>query len=330
MGLQTTCIRCDNGPHFTAAVIAAFFKTTKAKLHFVTPYQHQSNGIVERVNYEVMRHLRSIVYDRDVKKTWSMFIPLVQRVLNTTVHSATHYTPSQLLFASMVDPDRGVLTTMSKVIPHGFTHDEYFGTLCKAQEAILSAARTFQSATDAARKLKSPTESVKYVVGDLVLCNRTDSFSSKLSMTQGPYIIRAEVKPDVYTIEHPANGKIIKEVHASKLTPFTYNRSAYPDSNSQENLAEKVARPDDDDVYLVDAIIDHCYATRTKDKDLIIKPASFSSKPRDIRRRASFFRVRWVGYDDPRFDTWERFSTLEDNSVLHDWLTQHPELDLLD
>jgi IS30 family transposase len=39
---------------------------TNAKTH---PYSHQENGIVERANKEVMRHLRDIVYDTRIKDT---------------------------------------------------------------------------------------------------------------------------------------------------------------------------------------------------------------------------------------------------------------------
>jgi transposase InsO family protein len=323
-------VRCDNGPHFTAAVIESFFKATRAQLHFVTPYQHESNGMVERVNLEVMRHLRSLVYDKDVKSTWSLFTPLIQRILNTTPHSATRFTPSQLVFGAMIDPDKGVLTTMPSVMPHGFTHDDYFRTLCATQQNLATAARQFQAATNAANKLIRPQHSEKHHIGDLVLCNRTGTFSSKLAMTDGPFIIREETKPDVYTIEHPANGKIMKAVHASKLSAFHYNRQATNTSADQEDLAERVAVKDDSDVFFVDSIIEHCYATMSRSGVIMPKPLSFSLRPRVDRLRASFFKVRWLGYEDPQYDTWQRYSSLKDNSVLHDWLRQHKELNLFD
>jgi hypothetical protein len=30
----------------------------------ITPYSHEENGIVERMNKEVMRHLRDILFDK--------------------------------------------------------------------------------------------------------------------------------------------------------------------------------------------------------------------------------------------------------------------------
>lgn len=323
-------IRSDNGPHFTADVVKHFLEATRARVKFTTPYRHEANGTVERVNLEVMRHLRALVYDRDVKESWSSFIPVIQRIINTTRHSTTRHTPSELVYGTFVDPDRGILTTPPTVMPVGFTHEDYFRELIRAQAAVTAAAQRYQTDVTAANKARGHTVSSKYSIGDLVLCDRTGRHTDKLSMTKGPYIVRAEVKPDTYTIEHPANGRILEEVHSAMLSPFVFDRSAHPDADSQEQLAEAVARLDDDDVYYVDSILGHMYGHRNRQKELIPEPLSFAQKSRVVRQRQSWFLVRWQGFPDPKYDTWEPYRNLADNDALQAYLVAHPELDLIE
>ena len=44
----------------------------------------------------MLRHLKAIIFDSRVKDRWSVVLPLVKRVLDTTVHSATGQMPLQL------------------------------------------------------------------------------------------------------------------------------------------------------------------------------------------------------------------------------------------
>ena len=47
------------------------------------PYSHEENGLVERANKEVMRHLRNFLFDAKLQYSdWSTFIPMVQRIMN--------------------------------------------------------------------------------------------------------------------------------------------------------------------------------------------------------------------------------------------------------
>ena len=58
--------------------------------------------MVERANKEVNRHFRAIVFDRKIKSNWSLTLPLVQRVMNTTVHSSTGVASAQIIFGNAI------------------------------------------------------------------------------------------------------------------------------------------------------------------------------------------------------------------------------------
>jgi hypothetical protein len=68
-------------------VINELSKLVELSLEKSTAYSHEENGIVERANKEVLRHIRAT--DKDILPTYDICLPLVQRIMNATVHSAT-------------------------------------------------------------------------------------------------------------------------------------------------------------------------------------------------------------------------------------------------
>ena len=55
-------------------------------------------------NRETMRHLRNIVMDKRAIDEWSREVPLVQRIMNSMVHSSTGVRPSSIVYSSEIDP----------------------------------------------------------------------------------------------------------------------------------------------------------------------------------------------------------------------------------
>ena len=76
-------------------------------------YHPQINGIVERANVEFKRHLSVIINSKRIMNKWSLGLPLVQRNLNSTVHSCTGYAPAALTYGSLVTLDRGLFDSSS-------------------------------------------------------------------------------------------------------------------------------------------------------------------------------------------------------------------------
>ena len=68
-----------------------------------TAYSSEENGIVERANQEVLRHLNAILFDSRVHDRWSFEqLPMVQRIMNTVEKTATGVTPAQLILNNSV------------------------------------------------------------------------------------------------------------------------------------------------------------------------------------------------------------------------------------
>jgi hypothetical protein len=53
----------------------------------IHPYSYEDNGIVERLNKEANRHVRAIAFGKKNKTKWDKYLPLVQRTINSMLHS---------------------------------------------------------------------------------------------------------------------------------------------------------------------------------------------------------------------------------------------------
>lgn len=91
-------VKSDNGTEYTNRVICELLGIVGAHHQRTLPYHPQSNGVVERRNREIMRHVRWLTLAMDGYDRWSETLPYVQHILNTTTHSATGFTPQEALY----------------------------------------------------------------------------------------------------------------------------------------------------------------------------------------------------------------------------------------
>jgi transposase InsO family protein len=79
-------ISSDQGRQFVNTTVEQLFLLCDIQKITSIPYSHEQNGIVERVNLEIMRHLRAILFDASMEDSWSTCLPLVQRIINSNKH----------------------------------------------------------------------------------------------------------------------------------------------------------------------------------------------------------------------------------------------------
>ena len=83
-------IHTDQGPAFHNELVQELLRLCAIEQSFVTAYLSEENGIVERANQEVLRHLRALLFDSRVHDKWSIEqLPLVQRIMNTVEKTST-------------------------------------------------------------------------------------------------------------------------------------------------------------------------------------------------------------------------------------------------
>ena len=82
-------LRSDRGGQFVATINDELRALTNTDQLLTIGYWPQANGIVERENAEIMRHLTAIVKDAHIKDRWSLALPITQRIVNTRKHAST-------------------------------------------------------------------------------------------------------------------------------------------------------------------------------------------------------------------------------------------------
>ena len=288
-------LRSDQGPQFTAAVISNFLHLVGVGRHLTIPYRPESNGIVERANKEVGRHLRSLVMDQRVAETWSMSLPLIQRIINATPHRTTGTSPVRMLFGGTVSLNRGLVSESRSDDAPVSTVEDYVQQLAEAQRVLLDAARQHQEKVIAEYLKDSPGNPTEFPDGSYVLVSYPDKPPSKLHPRwRGPMVV----------VDHSTSTYRCQDLNTMKIYTFHVSRlKAFRNDRTDDLVA--VASVDSSE-YIVDQIVDH-------------RPAA--------QRDSWQFRVHWRGYDDSD-DSWLTYPELRDVSALRAYLLEHPELDI--
>jgi len=139
-------LRSDRGSQFVNEIIQQVLLLIGTQHQITMAYSKQENSIVERSNKEVVRHLRNMIFDKRVLPTWAIYLPLVQRMMNASIHSALGVSPAQILFCNAIDLDRN-LFPMAKEFSISYanlTLSQYASDLLTAQDIIIKVAQDHQ------------------------------------------------------------------------------------------------------------------------------------------------------------------------------------------
>jgi len=292
-------LRTDGGSQFTAKICNELSQILKYEHLIIVPYHPQANGLVERRNAEVMKHLRALVLSRHISENWSSVLPLVQRILNFTKDGSINLCPAQVIFGDMIPMDASIIMSSSDgVIPTS----DYLEMLKVKQLRLIQESQRYLEENAVTREGKGNLiiDYPLFDVGDYVLLSYPSRPPSKLAgIYRGPLVIHRRIRKDLYEVRDLISDKV-SEVHISRLHALKVpNTATDADILSLAGL--------DHDEFLVEAIVDH---------------RKIGNKKTDYE-----FLVRWQGYE-PSEDTWEPYSNVKDLAALDLYLTTHPEVKL--
>ena len=92
-------VHTDRGTAYHNELVSELLCMSGTEQLLTTAYSSEENGIVERANQEVRRHLNAILFDSRVDNKWSFEqLPMVQRIMNTVEKTSTGVTPAELIF----------------------------------------------------------------------------------------------------------------------------------------------------------------------------------------------------------------------------------------
>ncbi len=211
-------ILSDRGPEYANRVVDSLLERLQVSHHKTIPFHPQSNGLAERRNQEVKRHLRVLCLMFDLFTNWSAAVPYVMYILNTTKHSATGFEPMSVLFGAHAIGRRFAIADGEAAAPHTVLDDttEYVTELTRHLTTIADQARQHQAQSH------EELSDIQLEPGSLVL--RRNERPTKLHGHRGPLKV---VSVDGYDVEvaplvlSPEDSIPTRHVHASQLIPVS-------------------------------------------------------------------------------------------------------------
>lgn len=288
-------VRTDNGPQFASELGQHIEQIFNINHQFTQPYRSESNGIVERVNKEVMRHLKILVNSTKKYDQWDVLLPLSQRIINSSYHSAIGTIPGRLLFG----PHWKIPKTLEEFKPKHTEHNnkrniaQYMNEFEDYIIKMIGVAQAHQNEVIMKRLSKSPVKPDSIQSGDWILVEYPNAPPNKLvPMWRGPFVVTGVLSEgNRLQIQDPRTNKI-KIVHITQVKIFKGDPGRAEDLNAMDQTE-----------YVIDTIIDHELRKRKKNPTY----------------KDYHFLVRWQGYEDSD-NTWLPYAELKDTEAMDKYL----------
>ena len=302
-------IRSDNGTQFTATDIKWLCTTIGTEQVHTKAYSKQENAIVERANKEVMRHLRALIHDTKLKDDWHDYLPLVQRIMNTSYHSSIGTSPAKIIFGDSNRLDN------SFVLPHGSRTLEgvhidvslqaWADRMRVKQNRLIKRAIDLLSTHNKDVVANENQVNTHFPVGSYVLKAPHDSKMGRRAKNK----LRTFYSGPFKVIRQSEDTVFVQSLIDSTITPvISADLKFYANAPEIHDIdPAEVARSDDQE-WVVEKILEHeC------------------SNPKNISSYQ--FKVRWAGFTEES-DLWLPWSDdpgdpgsgLHNNEIVHKYL----------
>ena len=170
--------RWDNCSQFEGHLVRCLLALIRTGKNPSVPYNPETNGIVERVIQEIMRHLRFICNEKRMQTEWDIYLPLVLRILNAEPVATIGLSPAEILLPG-IDLQAGFFPTTERAakasvnaIPDPARRKAIQQWLTHLQELQVQAIRVAgERAALVKRKIKAkqPKVTRKFDEGDYVV-----------------------------------------------------------------------------------------------------------------------------------------------------------------
>ena len=222
----------DGGSQYVNAIIKDFALLSGIHHHITLAYSKQENGIVERCNKEILRHLRAIIYEREVLHQWYKFTPMVQRIFNSTISDSIGVSPSQIIYGGALNLNRGFIFNIEDKERYDSEVDlsDYAKDMLERQATIIAIAQKHQAQVNekhvATKNFQYkhidvtvfPVNSFVMVAYPNTKITASGAPHKLLTNWQGPYRVMSSIG-NQYTVLHLASMKE-ETVHVKRLKKF--------------------------------------------------------------------------------------------------------------
>ena len=295
----------DNGTQFANHLVEELLELIATDNTKIQAYSKEENGIVERANKEVNRHLKAFTYEYKDKEEWYRYLPLVQRILNASIHKAIGVSPAQIVFGNAVQLDRQILP-LPEEIHSEKSYQQYLVEMLEAQSNILKIATATQKKSDSfqiakrnkTNKRKFGKEGItEFPINSYVLVNyegEDNKPPTKLhTYLRGPLRV-VNYNGPIYTLQNLVDPTILEDYHVKLLHPFKYD---------EINVDPEEVAQHDEEYFEIMEIYDHRFKSKKKRKS-------------DLE-----FKMLWKGETVPKWTPWNK--TFGRTEKINQYLTDH-------
>jgi transposase InsO family protein len=290
-------IQSDHGSQYDNELIDNLCNWFEIRHRYSLPYRPQANGIVERVNKEIMRHLRYYLADKLIFDKWGMCLPLIQRIVNSSVSGVTNESPMRIIYGDMITSNRGLFDLKKNYdnISHNAEFGLYINELNDCIKRVTMIASNYQKDVIKKRLAKSPEFPTVFEIGDYVLVSYPGDGKppSKLNMRwKGPFQV----------VSRDSQKYVVRDLMTEVDNTYFVNRMKLFTMDDVETDLKHLAISDVQE-YVIDNIINFRKYS----------PTSINSCE---------FLVHWFGFSSDN-DTWEPYVNLKNTVQLNDFMKLH-------
>ena len=219
-------LRSDKGPHFVNALIKNFLTCVKVPHQLTLAYSKEENGIVERANKEINRHLRALCFDLSSTASLQVMIPFVQRIMNSTSNAITHIKPSQIMFGNIIDLDENILTAPS-VLQTAIDLPSAVQSMIEVQDSFISTATSLRNEADQLRLSLHASPDPDLPAGTYVLIQYTGQPPSRLHTPWfGPMKVISNQLSEYVLLDLVTKKE--KHIHVKRIKQFHFSPTSDP------------------------------------------------------------------------------------------------------
>lgn len=238
-------LHSDQGRNFESNLFGELCRLLGINKTRTTPYQPQSDGMIERFNHTLLSMLSFYVDDN--QHNWDVLLPYVMMAYRSSVHSSTGFTPYKVLFGQeMVLPIDIIMNVEAQ--ERFSTVNGYVERVAGSLSTVLEAVKRHQARASEHQKIyfDFKAQCQYYEVGELVWLKnkaRRKGVSPKLQKRfKGPYRIVERISEVLYRIQ-PEGGTTNSVVHFNHLKPSVGSVFSGSDGGHVETVADQENSP---------------------------------------------------------------------------------------
>ena len=102
------------------------------------------NEVIKKL---LLRHLKAMIYEQDILTKWSKYLPMVQRIINSTISTSLGVSPAQIIYGDALNLNRGFIVSIENKEKYDseVILSEYSQEMIDRQAKIIAVAQKHQT-----------------------------------------------------------------------------------------------------------------------------------------------------------------------------------------